>query len=76
MDIRTKFAESLINAGALDKVKTELRIILASRPGFVGARIRIGVVLGTTRVRFASGNGVRSSTRRTCVLVRTSHSQV
>ncbi len=48
MDIRTKFAESLINAGALDKAKTELRIILESRPGFVGARIRLGVVLQRT----------------------------
>ena len=48
MDIRTKFAESLINAGDLDKAKTELQIILESRPAFVGARIRLGVVLQRT----------------------------
>ena len=48
MDIRTKFAESLIDAGDLDKAKTELQIILESRPGFVGARIRLGVVLQRT----------------------------
>ena len=48
MDIRTKFAESLINAGDLDKAKSELEIILESRPGFVGARIRLGVVLQRT----------------------------
>lgn len=48
MDIRTKFAESLINAGDLDKAKTELEVILESCPGFVGARIRLGVVLQRT----------------------------
>ena len=48
MDIRTKFAESLIDAGDLDKAKTELEIILESRPTFVGARIRLGVVLQRT----------------------------
>ena len=45
MDIRTKFAESLIDAGDLDRAKAELAIILESRPGFVSARIRLGVVL-------------------------------
>ena len=45
MDIRTKFAESLIDAGDLDKAKAELEVILESRPRFVGARIRLGVVL-------------------------------
>ena len=45
MDIRTKFAESLIDAGDLEKAKAELEIILESRPAFVGARIRLGVVL-------------------------------
>ena len=45
MDIRTKFAETLIDSGDLEKAKTELLVILESRPGFVGARIRLGVVL-------------------------------
>ena len=48
MDIRTKFAESLIDSGDLEKAKTELLVILESRPSFVGARIRLGVVLQRT----------------------------
>jgi tetratricopeptide (TPR) repeat protein len=44
MDIRTKWAESLIEAGDLDRARVELEVILESRPGFVGARVRLGVV--------------------------------
>ncbi len=48
IDIRTKFAGTLIDSGDLEKAKTELLVILESRPGFVGARIRLGVVLQRT----------------------------
>jgi protein O-GlcNAc transferase len=45
MDIRSKFAESLIELGNLGQAREELEAILQSRPTFVGARIRLGVVL-------------------------------
>jgi tetratricopeptide (TPR) repeat protein len=45
MDIRSKFAETLIELGHLDRAKSELQLILESRPSFVGARVRLGVVL-------------------------------
>jgi len=45
MDIRSKFAESLIELGDLSKAKDELEAILEARPNFVGARVRLGVVL-------------------------------
>lgn len=45
MDIRSKFAESLIELGDLSQARAELTTILESRPGFVGARVRLGVVL-------------------------------
>jgi tetratricopeptide (TPR) repeat protein len=45
MDIRSKFAETLIELGELEQAKQELAVILDSRPSFVGARIRLGVVL-------------------------------
>lgn len=45
MDIRSKFAETLIELGELEQAKEELTLILESRPSFVGARIRLGVVL-------------------------------
>ena len=45
MDIRSKFAESLIELGDLHKAKEELDTILEARPNFVGARVRLGVVL-------------------------------
>jgi len=45
MDIRTKFAETLIELGDLDRARDELTLILESRPSFVGARVRLGVVL-------------------------------
>ena len=45
MDIRSKFAEALIELGDLNRAKEELDTILEARPGFVGARIRLGVVL-------------------------------
>lgn len=44
MDIRSKFAETLIELGELDRAKRELELILESRPSFVGARVRLGVV--------------------------------
>ena len=45
MDIRSKFAETLIELGDLEKAREELVLILESRPSFVGARVRLGVVL-------------------------------
>ena len=45
MDIRSKFAETLIELGELEQAKDELVLILESRPSFVGARVRLGVVL-------------------------------
>ena len=45
MDIRSKFAETLIELGDLEQAKDELELILESRPSFVGARVRLGVVL-------------------------------
>jgi len=44
MDIRSKFAESLIELGELDRARSELEAVLEARPGFVGARIRLGLV--------------------------------
>jgi len=45
MDIRSKYAEALIELGELDHAMDELTLILDARPTFVGARIRLGVVL-------------------------------
>ncbi|MEQ9398200.1 MAG: tetratricopeptide repeat protein [Longimicrobiales bacterium] len=45
VDIRTKYAEALIEVGDLTGARTELETILEARPGFVGARVRLGVVL-------------------------------
>lgn len=45
MDIRSKFAETLIELGELVQAKEELTVILEARPSFVGARVRLGVVL-------------------------------
>ena len=45
MDIRSKYAETLIELGELEKARRELVVILESRPSFVGARVRLGVVL-------------------------------
>ena len=45
MDIRSKFAETLIELGELEQARHELELILESRPSFVGARVRLGVVL-------------------------------
>jgi tetratricopeptide (TPR) repeat protein len=45
MDIRSKFAETLIELGELEQARDELSVILESRPSFVGARVRLGVVL-------------------------------
>ncbi len=44
MDIRSKFAEALIELGDLDRAQDELETVLEARPGFVGARIRLGLV--------------------------------
>jgi len=44
MDIRSKFAESLIELGQFDRAREELETVLEARPGFVGARIRLGLV--------------------------------
>jgi tetratricopeptide (TPR) repeat protein len=45
MDIRSKFAESLIELGDLERARDELEAILEVRSSFVGARVRLGVVL-------------------------------
>jgi len=45
MDIRSKFAEALIELGELEQAREELTLILDARPSFVGARVRLGVVL-------------------------------
>lgn len=45
VDIRSKFAETLMELGELEQAREELTLILESRPTFVGARIRLGVVL-------------------------------
>ena len=45
MDIRSKYAEALIEMDQLDEALEELETILEARPGFVGARVRLGVVL-------------------------------
>jgi tetratricopeptide (TPR) repeat protein len=45
VDIRSKFAEALIELGNLTKAREELDAILEARPSFVGARVRLGVVL-------------------------------
>lgn len=44
LDIRSKFAETLIELGELEQAQDELTLILESRPSFVGARVRLGVV--------------------------------
>ncbi len=44
MDIRSKYAETLIELGELEQARDELTLILESRPSFVGARVRLGVV--------------------------------
>jgi len=44
MDIRSKFAEALIELGELEQARDELHAVLEARPGFVGARIRLGLV--------------------------------
>ncbi len=43
-DIRSKFAESLIELDQLERAREELETVLEARPGFVGARIRLGLV--------------------------------
>jgi tetratricopeptide (TPR) repeat protein len=45
MDIRSKFAESLIELGHLEQARDELTMILQARPRFAGARVRLGVIL-------------------------------
>jgi tetratricopeptide (TPR) repeat protein len=44
MDIRSKFAEALIELGELERAQEELETVLEARPGFTGARIRLGLV--------------------------------
>lgn len=45
VDIRSKYAEALIELEDYETARTELEAILESRPEFVGARVRLGVVL-------------------------------
>lgn len=45
MDIRTKYAEALIELEEFEQAREELETILEGRPHFVGARVRMGVVL-------------------------------
>ena len=44
VDIRSKFAEALLEVGELDQARQDLESMLDDRPGFVGARSRLGVV--------------------------------
>ena len=44
MDIRSKFAESLIELGELERARDQLETALEARPMFVGARVRLGLV--------------------------------
>lgn len=44
MDIRSKFAEALIEMGELERAREQLLTTLEARPRFVGARIRLGLV--------------------------------
>jgi tetratricopeptide (TPR) repeat protein len=45
LDIRTKFAEALLETGALEEALRELETVLEGNEDFTGARLRIGVVL-------------------------------
>jgi tetratricopeptide (TPR) repeat protein len=45
VDIRTKYAEALIELGREDEARVELEVTIELRPSFVGARIRLGVIL-------------------------------
>ncbi len=45
LDIRSKYAEALIELGEHEDARAELEAILEPRPSFVGARVRLGVVL-------------------------------
>jgi tetratricopeptide (TPR) repeat protein len=45
MDIRSKYAEALMGLDRLEEAREELETVLAARSYFVGARIRLGVVL-------------------------------
>ena len=45
VDIRSKYAEALIELGEHEDARAELEAILEPRPTFVGARVRLGVVL-------------------------------
>ena len=55
-DIRTKYAEALIQIGDYREARQELESILADHPDFFGARLRLGVVL--------SRSGDREGARR------------
>ncbi len=43
-DIRTKLAEALMDAGGLERARTELETVLEQNADFLGARLRLGVV--------------------------------
>jgi len=48
LDIRTKYAEALIELGELDRAAEELRFVLDRNERFAAARLRYGVVLHRT----------------------------
>ncbi|HKK52359.1 MAG TPA: tetratricopeptide repeat protein [Myxococcota bacterium] len=48
LDIRTKYAEALIELGELDRAAEELRFVLDRNDRFAAARLRYGVVLHRT----------------------------
>ena len=48
VDVPGECAETLRERGEREKAKAELRVSRESRPSFVGARIRLGVVLQRT----------------------------
>ncbi len=63
MDIRTKFAESLLELGEVERARGELEMILEARPSFVGARLRLGIV----RHRLGDDEGAIEEWRRCAV---------
>lgn len=45
LDVRTKLAEALLAREALDEARAELETVLDRDPEFIGARLRLGLVL-------------------------------
>ncbi len=45
LDIRSKYAEALLQLGRLEEAREQLEMILEKNPRFTGARLKLGVVL-------------------------------